>query len=241
MLTPHSRYAVIGAVLAAGLGGGSSWAQAPTATAHAAYDPVINPDDFVPVIDNKYFTLKPGTKFTYQNRTGTERGEVTVTDEVKKLMGVTTTGVRVTEWRNGLLREDTTDWYAQDKAGNVWYFGESVNNYRDGKLVHHTGSWEAGVGGAKPGILMRADPQLGDSYRQEYYLGRAEDIGTVVAVGQKVTVPYGTLENCVQIRDSSPLDPIAEFKYFCADIGFLALEEVVGRGPEAELVSVSRP
>src|SRR5919109_2839439 len=126
MLTTPYRYAAIGgAVLAACLGGEGSWAQAPTTAARVAYNPVINPDDFVPQVDNKYFTLKPGTKFTYQNSAGTERIEVTVTGEAKKLLGVTTTGVRVMEWRNGLLREDTTNWYAEDKAGHVWYFGEA--------------------------------------------------------------------------------------------------------------------
>ena len=241
MLNKRSHYLAVGALLTAFIGAGPSWALGPGAAATGEYNPVINPEDFVSEINNRYFTLKPGTKFTYKNRSGTERIEATVSNETKKLMGVTTTGVRVTEWRNGLLKEDTTDWYAQDKEGNVWYFGESVNNFVDGKLVHHTGSWEAGVDGAKPGIIMRANPQVGESYRQEFSPGRAEDMGTVVAIGQKVTVPFGILENCVQIRDSSPLDPTAEFKYFCPDIGFLALEEVLGRGAEAELVTVSRP
>jgi hypothetical protein len=241
MLSKRSHYAAIGAVLTACVGAGPSWAQGPATAAAGEYNPVINPDDFVPEINNKYFTLNPGTKFTYKNRAGTERIEVTVTDETKKLMGVTTRGVRVTEWRNGALKEDTTDWYAQDKAGNVWYFGEAVNNYRDGKLVHQTGSWQAGVDGAKPGTIMRADPKVGDTYRQEYYKGHAEDMGTVVATDKKVTVPFGRFENCLQIRDSSPLESGSEYKYYCPDIGFLALEEVVGFGPEVELVSISRP
>jgi hypothetical protein len=241
MLNKPSNYAAIGAVVASCLGAGPSWAQAPAAAATGEYNPVINPEDFVPEINNKYFTLKPGTKFTYKNKAGNELIELTVTDEIKNVMGVATRGVRVTEWRNGLLKEDTTDWYAQDKAGNVWYFGEAVNNYRDGKLVHRWGSWEAGVDGAKPGIIMQADPKVGQTYRQEYYPGRAEDMGTVIATGSKVTVPYGTLENCLQIQDSSPLEVSREYKYYCPDIAFLALEELVGFGPEAELVSISRP
>jgi hypothetical protein len=236
-----SRYVTLSAVLATCFGAGPSWAQGPATAATGQYDPVINPADFVPEINHKYFTLKAGTKFTYQNKAGTERIEVTVTDGTKNLMGVAARGVRVTEWRNGLLKEDTTDWYAQDKSGNVWYFGEAVNNYKDGKLVHHTGSWEAGVDGAKPGIIMQADPKVGETYRQEYYPGRAEDMGTVIATDRKITVPYGTLENCLQIQDSSPLEPAREYKYFCPDIAFLALEELVGFGAEAELVSISRP
>ena len=118
-------------------------------------------------------------------------------------MGVTTLVVRDREWLNDQMAEDTRDWVAQDKDGNVWYFGEAVDNYEDGKLVDHDGSWEAGVDGALPGIVMLSNPKAGDTYRQEYYPGKAEDMGTVVAVGKKVTVPQGAFEDCVQIRDWS--------------------------------------
>jgi hypothetical protein len=165
MLDKRSRYIAIGVVLTACVGGYLLWAHRSSTAAIAAYNPVINPEDFVPQVDNKYFTLKPGTKFTYQNRRGTERIEITVTNETKKLMGVTATAVRAREWKYGALWEDTTDWYAQDKAGNVWYFGEAVNNYRNGMLWNHRGSWEAGVKGAKPGIIMKKDPKVGDRYR----------------------------------------------------------------------------
>jgi hypothetical protein len=235
-----SRFAAVGAVLAASVGAGGSWAQAPTTAVHAVYDPVINPEDFVPQVDNKYFTLKPGTKFTYQDKKGIDRVEISVTNEVKKVMGVTTTVLRVREWRNGVLSEDTYDWYAQDKAGNVWYFGEAVDVYKDGKVAHYKGSWEAGVNGAKPGIIMPKDPQVGDMYRQEYYRAHAEDIGTVAAISKKVTIPHGTFEKCVQMRDSIPFDTTAEYKSYCPGIGFLALEEVGNWGAQAELVSISR-
>jgi hypothetical protein len=241
MLKTCFHCVAIGAVSIACFGAGPSWAQGPATAASGEYNPVINPEDFVPEINNKYFTLKPGTKFTYRNKAGTERIEVTVSNETRKVMGVTTRGVRVTEWRNDRLKEDTTDWYAQDKAGNVWYFGESVNNYRDGKLVHQWGSWEAGTDGAKPGIIMQADPKVGQTYRQEYYPGQAEDMGTVIAIDRKVTVPYGRLENCLQVQDWSRLEAGRENKYYCPDIAFLALEELAGFGPEAELVSISRP
>jgi hypothetical protein len=241
MLNAGFHYVAIGAVSIAWFGAGPSWAQGPATAASGEYNPVINPEDFVPEINNKYFTLKPGTKFMYRNKAGTERIEVSVTDQTRKVMGVTARGVRVTEWRNDRLKEDTTDWYAQDKAGNVWYFGESVNNYRDGKLVHQWGSWEAGTDGAKPGIIMQADPKVGQTYRQEHYPGQAEDMGTVIAINTKVTVPYGTLDNCLQVQDWSRLEAGRENKYYCPDIAFLALEELAGFGPEAELVSISRP
>jgi hypothetical protein len=241
MLTKPSHYVALASLLAACVVGYVFWKQRPATPATEAYNPIIDPSNFVPHINNKYFALIPGTKFTYEDTTGTLRIEVTVTNEKKKLMGVTTTGVRATEWRNGLLKHDTTDWYAQDRAGNVWDFGEAVDNYTDGKIVHHKGSWQAGVDGAKPGIIMPADPKVGETYRQEYYPGIAEDMGTVIAANRTVTVPYGTLKNCIQIQDLTPFEPRREYKYYCPDIAFLALEKLVGFGPEAELVSISRP
>ena len=237
MCNKRSRYAAIGAVLAIGVGGCLASTQRASAAGMAiAYNPVIKAADFVTDINNKYFTLKPGTKFIYQDKRGVERIELTVTNETKKLMGVTARGVRVLDWRNGVLKEDTTDWYAQDKAGNVWYFGEAIKNYRNGKIVHHRGSWEAGVNGAQPGIIMRAKPRVGDTYRQEYYRWNA---GTVVATDKKITVPYGTFENCIQIKDPSFLSVTAEYKYFCPAVGFLVREETNRGRIQAELVGVS--
>jgi hypothetical protein len=241
MLTNPFGYVALGSVLVACVAGYLFWRPRPSTPVTESYNPVIDPNNFVSRVRNSYFTLIPGTKFTYEDRKGTLRIEVTVTNDTKNVMGVATIGVRVTEWRNGLLKEDTTDWYAQDRAGNVWYFGEAVNNYIHGKVADHKGSWEAGVDGAKPGIIMPANPKVGQTYRQEYYPARAEDMGTVIAIDRKVTVPYGTLQNCVQVQDLTPLEPRREYKYYCPDIAFLALEKLVGFGPEAELVGISRP
>ena len=149
-----------------------------------------------------------------------------VTRETKTIMGVTTTVVREIERKRGVLREDARNWFAQDKRGNVWYFGEEVDNYTaDGKLKDHGGSWEAGVKEAKPGIIMPATPKVGDTYRQEYLQGQAEDMGTVVALDQKVTVAAGTFDDCLQIKDWSKIETSSEFKYYCPTVGFLVLEE----------------
>jgi hypothetical protein len=239
MLTKRSHYLAIGAILAASVGGGLYWVKRSSAALSGEYNPAINPQDFVSEINNKYFTLKPGAKFTYRNAAGTERIEHTVTNETKTLMGVTTRGLRVTEWLNGRLKEDTMDWYAQDKAGNVWYFGEAVNNYKDGKLIHHTGSWEAGLNGAKPGIIMPANPRVGETYRQEFHKGVAEDMGTIVATDQKVSVPFGTFENCLQIKDSSLLSTTIEHKYYCPAVGYVALEKSGTGTVLEELVEIS--
>jgi hypothetical protein len=231
----------VGALLAVLISAHSVWSQSRVNRASREYNPTINPNDFVPHISHKYFSLKPGMKFTYEKRTkkDVERAEVTVTSEMKSILGVTTTVVRKREWLNDQLIEDTRDWYAQDQEGNVWYFGEAVDNYRNGKIEDHEGSWEAGVKGAKPGIIMLKDPKVGDTYHQEYYKGVAEDMGTVVAVGKRVAVPYGVFEDCVQVKDTSPLDrSMLQHKYFCSGVGYVVTEE---EGSERlQLVSVSR-
>jgi hypothetical protein len=223
--------------------------QSPAVGVVINYDPPFNPDTFVSKVGNKYFTLEPGTKFTYQRNTskGIERTEVTVLKETKTVMGVTTVVVWDRVWLNGKLKEDTRDWYAQDNDGNVWYFGEAVGNYVDGKLTSYTGSWEAGVRGAKPGIVMPANPRVGLTYRQEHAKGEAEDMGTIVALGKQVRVPHGTFNDCVQTRDWSRIERTAnEFKYYCSEVGFVVLEEsawlgatLIGEG-KTELVDVSR-
>lgn len=215
-----------------------------TSAQKSEYNPTIDPANFAPQVTNKYYTLKPGTKFTYKESTkdGVEKIEVVVTNETKKVMGVTTIVVRDTVWLDDKMKEDTIDLYAQDKDGNVWYFGEQVDNYKDGKVKDHSGSWEAGIDGALPGIVMRANPKVGDSYRQEYYRGEAEDMGDVVALNQKVTVPYGTLDNCLQTRDWSQIDnKLNEYKYYCPSVGFLvAGDSVKEPGSEKlELLSIS--
>jgi hypothetical protein len=209
--------------------------------AQTEYNPRINPADFVAEINNKYFTLKPGKKFSYRNSAGTERVEQVVTRETKKVMGVTTIVVRATEWKHGVLAEDTRDWYAQDKDGNVWYFGEAVDNYTKGQLTNHDGSWEAGVDGAQPGIIMLAHPRLGETYRQEYYKGKAEDMGSVVGLDKKVKTAAGTFDNCLQTKDWTPLEKQSEeHKYYCPAVGFVVLEvSPKPRRVKMELVGVS--
>ncbi len=146
------------------------------------YSVTIDPANFVPEIDNDRLPWSPGSKWVYESTGGeeVERIEVVVTDEKRTVMGVSTTVVRDTVTVDGALVEDTYDWYAQDQEGNVWYFGEETAEYEDGEIVSTAGAWEAGVDGALPGIAMEADPTVGDSYRQEYYPGEAEDMAEVV-------------------------------------------------------------
>lgn len=205
------------------------------------YNPIIDPTNFVKNVNNKYFTLIPGRTLVYEGSTdeGTERIEVTVLKETKKVMGVEAMVIWDRVWLNGELVEDTKDWFAQDNKGNVWYFGEDSKEYENGKVKNTKGSWEAGVDGARPGIVMKADPKVGDKYRQEYYEGEAEDMGEVLAVRETITAPYGKFDNCLKTKDWSPLEPGAvEHKYYSPDIGGMVLEKAVDSDEKVELVEV---
>jgi len=207
------------------------------------YNPRIKSSDFTTDITNSYFNLPVGKKMVFESkkRNGVERTEIQITGETRKVVSVQTLVYWDRVWLNGNLIEETKDYLAQDISGNVWYFGEEVNNYVNGKLANHDGSWLAGVDGAKPGIWFKANPRVGDTYRQEYYRGKAEDMAEVVAVDETVTTTYGTFRNCVKTYDWTPLEPDAkEHKYYCREVGGVALVVNLQTGGRTELIEVSR-
>jgi hypothetical protein len=221
------------------------WATAATAYAvlvsAKSYQPKIDPVNFQSVIDHPYFPLVPGTTLKLIETEGSRKSEnvITVTADTKVVMGVTCVVVRDQVRENGAVTEDTFDWYAQDKQGNVWYFGEDTKEFRaDGKFSTE-GSWEAGVNGGQPGIIMPAHPAPGDPYRQEYGKGVAEDMGQIVSVGVSTQVPAGTYADCVRTKEWSLLEPGTERKWYARGVGVVREE---GPGKEvAVLVSVARP
>ncbi|MCX6750191.1 MAG: hypothetical protein NTZ83_01930 [Candidatus Pacearchaeota archaeon] len=204
------------------------------------YNPIIDPLEFVTEVDNPHYTLTPGMSYIYQSETdeGTEKNIVVVTNETKNILGITTTVVWDRVWFNDELIEETYDWYTQDKEGNVWYFGEDSKDYENGVVVSTKGSWEAGIDGAEPGIVMEAHPKVGDSYRQEYYKGEAEDMGKVIALEESVTVPYRTFNDCIKTKDWSKIEPGKEYKYYCKGVGGVVLEIVPKSGGRVELMDV---
>ncbi len=208
----------------------------------ATYDPSIIPADFVPGIDNSLMPLVPGTIYAYEGTD--ETVSVAVTGTTKTIMEVTCIEVRDTVRVLGSVVEDTLDWYAQDADGNVWYFGEDTREYAGSEVVSTEGSWEAGVDGAKPGIVMFAPtalPPAGSAYRQEYYACEAEDFAEVAATGQSVTVPAGTFDRCLQTREFTPLEPdVNENKWYAPGVG-LVLERDIATGAMVRLMSVSTP
>lgn len=204
------------------------------------YHPIIDPANFVAWIDNPYLPLVPGTVFTYA---GTSEGEpqqniITVLPESRSIIGVTCTVVRDQVFAGDELLEDTYDWFAQDKLGRVWYFGEDSTAYEDGKASKE-GSWKTGVNGALPGIVMMADPVPGDPYRQEYYPGVAEDMAQVIETGGEITVPFGSFTRTVTTKEWSPLEPaVVEHKTYAPGIGFVYSMAVSGEDEEFALVDL---
>jgi hypothetical protein len=203
-----------------------------------------DPSDFVAQITNPYMPFTPGKVFNYRAETedGIETTVVEVTHDTKVIMGVTTTVVRDRVYLDGSLIEDTFDWFAQDEDGNVWYFGEDSKEIEDGVVVSTEGSWEAGVTGAKPGIVMLAQPKIGMQYAQEEAEGVAEDHATVLSLKKVVLVPAGTFENCLQTMDWTPLEPgVREFKYYAPGVGLVLEVHPAGGQERNELTSFSSP
>ncbi|HRI62398.1 MAG TPA: hypothetical protein PK228_21805 [Saprospiraceae bacterium] len=202
------------------------------------YNPEILPANFTNSTDltNPYLLFDPGKKYIYEGQTedGHERVEVQRLQITKVILGITCIVVNDKTWLDGNLIEDTDDWYAQDNDGNVWYMGEDVDNYNsDGSLRDHAGSWEAGVDGAKPGIIMPANPQVGMSYRQEYYFNEAEDQAEVVELGVNASVPFGNFSNCLKTREWTELEPdVDENKFYAPGIGLVKTVNVTDNEEE---------
>jgi hypothetical protein len=201
------------------------------------YVPEISPENFTTVVDNPFFPLEPGTTLRYRTPDGSEEVEVTVTEETRSVMGVECRVVRSSEYEDGDLVEVTGDWYAQDAAGSVWYFGEDTRSYGEDGAESRAGSWEAGVDGAQPGIIMPGQPVVGEPYRQEYYAGHAEDMGRVEHLDGTVAVPYGSFDGVLVTRDWTPLEPgLEEHKYYVRGVGLVLEDE--GR-TRVELIEVT--
>lgn len=216
---------------------------APT-TVGPTYAPTIDPADFSTTIDNPYLPLVPGTRMIYEGTgaDGLERTVTEVTRDTRTVMGVQTVVVHDTVTLDGEPIEDTYDWYAQDRDGNVWYFGEDTRSF-DGNTVDTAGSFEAGVAGALPGIVMEGRPAVGDRYRQEYAKGVAEDTGEVLSLTGTESVPLGgPQQNLLVTEDVNPLDPEAaiENKYYARGIGNILVVHVTGPAERVELVRIER-
>jgi hypothetical protein len=199
----------------------------------------LDPADFTTEIDNPYWPMAPGDKWVY--REGEQRVEVTVTNQTKSIDGVEARVVHDIVTRDGEVVEDTLDWYAQDASGNLWYLGEDTKEFEDGKVASTEGSWEHGVDGAQAGILLPAEPEVGTTYRQEYYEGEAEDAARVLSLDEKVQVPFGTFDGVLMTKDYTPLDPsLLEHKFYARGVGLVLAMGIAGGSDREELLSRTR-
>src|ERR671935_1895248 len=200
------------------------------------------PKNFVATVDNRFWTLRAGTRFHYEGMRGKipQTDDEVVTQLTKRILGIRCTVVRDTVSEHGRAVERTLDYYAQDKEGNVWYLGEDSFELKRGHFVKASDSWRSGVDGAKPGIIMPAHPKPGDRYRQEYYPpGEALDEAHVLGYRGPVTVPYGRFERSLVTSEFSPLEPQTEEKYYVAGVGEILERVVKGHHEEFRLVRIT--
>lgn len=236
-MTKLQTFAFYGAALAMLLGVGAYQAFA------APVLPIFNADNFSTptLIDNPWFSLPVGLKLEYEGETedGTETVEIEITGDTRAIMGITALVYRDRVFVDDELVEDTRDYLAQDDDGNVWYLGEDVDNYENGRIDNHDGAWLAGKDDAKPGYWLPGNPRVGDEYRQEFSPGEAEDVGEVVSLNATVNNDLDTYTNCLKTKDTSTLEPrVEEFKYYCKKVHTLVLEENPDDDERVELVSI---
>jgi hypothetical protein len=220
----------------------------------------FDPANFDPgaAIDNPYWPQLPETVSVYTSETdeGCAVNEVSVPGTLKSgfegpYAAIQAWVVVDREWLdptctgNYALVEDTHDWYAQDRDGNIWYFGEATVAYDDEDECPSTeGSWSAGTDGAVAGIIMLAEPASGLRYRQEFLEGEAEDWARVLRTNARVDIEFGEFSGCLVTKEWTPLSPGAvEHKYYCPAGGGLMLIEELGGGPKVrvEFVGSERP
>ncbi|HEU4948710.1 MAG TPA: hypothetical protein VFT31_16300 [Kribbella sp.] len=206
---------------------------------------MLDPANFTVAIDNPYWPMRPGTRWTYRetDTDGTvQKVVVVVTYQTKAIAnGITARVVRDTVTEDGELIEDTRDWYAQDRQGNVWYLGEDTAEFEGGRVKSREGSFQAGVDGALAGVIMPASPRPGMRYRQEYYQGQAEDNGEVLSTNELAEVPSGRYRNALLTKDTSALEPtVSEYKLYAKGVGPVLVLGVSGGAGREELLKVDR-
>jgi hypothetical protein len=232
-----SRFtALLGATALIAISGASAIPESAAAPAHPP-----SPTGFASRVDNSWFPLRPGATYTYRGvKDGQPSRDVfTVTTATKTIQGIPCTVVRDRLYLRGRLRERTEDWYAQDKTGNVWYFGEATAELSsNGSVASTEGSWQSGVDGARAGIFMPAHPHPGQTGQQEYYKGHAEDHFRVLSLDADVDTPAVSSRHALLTREWTPLEPgVVDHKLYVKGIGTVLEEAVKGDDERNSLVS----
>jgi hypothetical protein len=236
--------AALGAA-AGGCGGDDSTAAttttAPGVLPQGAEKVRLDPGNFTTKIDNPYMPLAPGSVWVYSetNPDGPpQRDVITVTSRTKVVAGVTARVIHDRATQGSEVIEDTFDWFAQDRQGNVWYLGEATQSYKNGKPSSTKGSWEAGRNGAQAGVVMPASPAPGLEYRQEYRRGKAEDRARVLSTDDQVESPVGHFNDAVLTKEFTPLEPNdLEYKLYAKGVGLVTAIGVSGDLARETLVS----
>jgi hypothetical protein len=223
--------------IAAAQAGGST-----TSGSKVRYEPQLDPAHFVSTIDNPYFPLPVGRTLIYRGtKVGvTQTDRVHVTDRTKVIEGITATAVRDVATHQTRVLEATSDFYAQDDQGNVWYLGENTKAYSASGKVDTSGSWMSGVNDGEPGIIMEANPQIPDAYRQEYLAGEAEDTAWIVNTGTTTDVPYGTIHDSLTSLEFARIEPsVVDKKIYGPGLGIVKEVALTGETEVAKLVKVT--
>jgi hypothetical protein len=224
-----------GAFLAVLLVAGALATSAPATTAARP------PSDFARAVDNPWFPLRPGAVFVYRGvKDGKpSRDVVRVTGSVRLIQSVRCTAVSDRLYVGGLLAERTTDWYAQDRAGTVWYFGEATEELdRSGRVKSREGSWLAGRDGARAGVFMPAHPKIGQIFRQEYLKGHAEDHFAILSLRASVSTPAVTSKRALLTKEWTPIEPgVLDHKLYVRGVGLVDERTVKGGDERNTLVS----
>lgn len=244
-----SRLVGLGAVVVLGLamlpGGVAVAGTCPISLPQGSESVTLDPADFGGPIDNPYWPMAPGAKWIYRESdpSGSRlKVKIVVTTNTKRILGIDATVVHDVVTDHGALIENTWDWYAQDGCGNIWYMGENTKEYENGVVVSTAGSWEAGVDGAQPGVIVPADPQVGLTYREEYYAGEAEDAAQVMSLNEQTQVPYGHFGNVLLTKNFTPLHPeVLEYKLYAEGLGAVLVLGVSGGSDREELVRFESP
>ena len=212
-------------------------------SARSSYEPRLRPRDFSLVIDNPYFPLPVGRTWVYR---GTRDGQsqidrVAVTSQTKRVAeGITARVIRDVATHNGKLLEKTDDWYAQDNHGNVWYLGEDTTAYLPNGQTDKSGSWQAGVKDAEPGIIMLSNPQIPDAYRQELLKGQAEDTAWIINRGGSISAPFGTFTRALRTLEFARIEPgVVDQKIYAPGIGIVSETALTGPQEVAQLVRMT--
>ena len=184
----------------------------------------VNRADLQPTGANAYVTMQPGR--VLKLKSGSDTLTITVLPDTQTIDGITTGVLEERETKNGALIEISRNFLATDrKTGDVYYFGEDVDNYKDGRIVSHDSAWRAGTGGARFGLMIPATPMVGQAFYQEIAPNVAMDRVEVVSTNETVKTPAGTFEHCVHLRETTPLESDVGHKYFAAGVGLIKDDE----------------